>query len=228
MSTLQTLDRGLQALDIVSRSPQGISVAELAKELDVARAICYRIVATLEAHSLVARFDDGRIRMGVGVAVLASRFAPQFLASAGPVLEALARETNATAHLSRAEADECVVIMVAEPEGTLMHVGYRVGNRHPLLKGAAGLAILAARPENADDPDVVRRARQLGYSMTRGQLESGAMGIAVGIQSALAAQPSLGLECSIGVVTLGDVDVDAVAAAVKDASSQLRQLLMPR
>src|SRR5574340_148671 len=77
MSTLQTLDRGLRALDVISRHPGGISVADLAKELDVARAICYRIVATLEVHSLVARFDDGRIRLGAGTAVLASRFAPR-------------------------------------------------------------------------------------------------------------------------------------------------------
>ncbi len=61
MSTLQTLDRGLRALDVVAQSAAGISVADLARELDVHRAICYRIVATLEAHGLVARTADGRI-----------------------------------------------------------------------------------------------------------------------------------------------------------------------
>ncbi|HEV7787535.1 MAG TPA: helix-turn-helix domain-containing protein, partial [Pseudonocardia sp.] len=49
MSTLQTLDRGLSVLELVSQRPAGVSVAELAAALDVHRAICYRIVATLEA-----------------------------------------------------------------------------------------------------------------------------------------------------------------------------------
>ena len=38
MSTLQTLDRGLEAIDIVSRRAAGISPAELADELGVHRA----------------------------------------------------------------------------------------------------------------------------------------------------------------------------------------------
>ncbi|MFD2395773.1 IclR family transcriptional regulator [Prauserella oleivorans] len=148
MSTLQTLDRGLRALEVISHSPRGISVAELAKELDVHRAICYRIVATLEDHLLVARTEDGRVRLAVGVAVLASRFEPQLHLDARPLLQALANETHATAFVSAAEGQDCVAVQVAEPDDQLLTVGYRVGSRHPLDKGAAGIAILALRPRS--------------------------------------------------------------------------------
>lgn len=225
MSTLQTLDRGLRALDIVAQSPAGISVADLAKELDAHRAICYRIVATLEAHALVTRTGDGRIRLGVGTAVLASRFEPQFARDVQPLLRELANETRATAFVSVAQADECVVVMVAEPEGTLLQVGYRVGSRHPLDQGAAGLAILAMRPEQPRDSDAVRLARAEGYSLTRGQIEHGAVGIAAGIALPAELAATAGLERSVGVVAIDGLDTDRAAAAVKRTARRLEELV---
>jgi len=42
---LQTLDRGLRALNFVSLQPRGALVSEIAEELGVHRAIAYRIVS---------------------------------------------------------------------------------------------------------------------------------------------------------------------------------------
>ncbi|PXY29237.1 transcriptional regulator [Prauserella sp. PE36] len=222
MSTLQTLDRGLRALEVISHSPAGISVAELAKELGIHRAICYRIVATLEEHLLVSRTDEGRVRLAVGVAVLASRFESRFTEDARPLLHALANETHATAFISAAEGKDCVAVLVAEPEGTVLTVGYRVGSRHPLTKGAAGIAILAARPEDPADPEAVRQARRDGYSLTRGELERGAVGIAAGIR----APAGLGTaEHCVGVVAIDGLDTDLAADAVMRAARELEQLL---
>ncbi|WP_305093022.1 IclR family transcriptional regulator [Prescottella sp. R16] len=225
MSTLQTLDRGLRALDLVAQSPSGISVADLSRELDVHRAICYRIVATLEAHALVARTADGRIRLGVAAAVLSSRFEPQFAGDVQPLLHALADETRATAFVSAAQGPNCVVIMVAEPEDTLLRVGYRVGSSHPLDRGAAGIAILALRPETSRDPEEVRRARAEGYSLTRGQLEHGAVGIASGIALPEGTGSSAGLERSVGVVAIDGLDTDRAAAAVMRTAREIEHLI---
>ncbi|EIE97722.1 IclR family transcriptional regulator [Saccharomonospora glauca] len=220
MSTLQTLDRGLRALDIISRSPEGISVAELAAELGVHRAICYRIVATLESHSLVTRTESGRLRLGVGAAVLLSRFEPQFLHGARPVLAELADRTRATAFVAGAEGDECVVLMVAEPTDTVLRVGYRVGSRHPLDRGASGIAILALRPPSPHDSEAVRQARRDGYSITSGQLERGAVGVSAGIRAS--GHP---LERSVGVVATEGLDTEKAAEAVLDAARRLARLV---
>ena len=177
-TTLQTLDRGLRALEIVAEHAEGISVAELAERLDVHRAIAYRIVTTLEQHGLVARSAEGPLRLGAGISLLAARFEPQLRAVAQPLLQALAKATRATAFVSVAQGEECVVILVAEPDEGLLRVGYRVGSRHPLSLGAAGIAILAGRPPRADDSEAVRQARSDGYSLTRGQLQLGAVGVA--------------------------------------------------
>ena len=59
-NTLQTLDRGLQVLALIATRAGGWSIAELAAELDVHRAIAYRLVATLEQHGLIARLKNRR------------------------------------------------------------------------------------------------------------------------------------------------------------------------
>ena len=61
------------------------------------------------------------------------------------------------------------------PDSALLSVSYRVGSRHPVTRGAAGLAIASLRPETPDDPPAVRQAREDGYSVTRGQLQPGAV-----------------------------------------------------
>lgn len=224
MSTLQTLDRGLRALDIVSQRPGGVTIAELAAELDVARAIGYRIVATLEAHSLVARTDDGRIRLAAGAALLGSRFRPRLREVAQPLLRELAQQTSATAFLSTLDGDECVVIAVAEPDSGILRVGYRLGTRHPVSRGAAGIAILAGRPASDDDTDAIRRARADGFSITAGELEHGAVGVAASVRTS-PEQDGVGFESSVGVVAIEGLDTDRAAAAVMDTAARINALL---
>ncbi|NLU64365.1 helix-turn-helix domain-containing protein [Rhodococcus sp. HNM0563] len=224
MSTLQTLDRGLRALEIISQRPGGISIAELAAELDVARAISYRIVATLEAHSLVARTEDGRIRLSAGTAILGLRFHPRLREVAQPLLRELAQQTSATAFLSMLEGDECVVIAVAEPDSGILRVGYRLGTRHPVSRGAAGIAILAGRPAADSDTDQVRQARRDGFSITAGELEHGAVGVAAGVGTPLD-HDGLGFESSVGVVAIEGLDTDIAAAAVVKIAARIAALL---
>lgn len=221
-TTLQTLDRGLRALEIVAEHAEGISVAELAERLDVHRAIAYRIVTTLEQHGLVARSAEGPLRLGAGISLLAARFEPQLRAVAQPLLQALAKATRATAFVSVAQGEECVVILVAEPDEGLLRVGYRVGSRHPLSLGAAGIAILAGRPPCSDDSEAVRQARADGYSLTRGQLQRGAVGVASPVATP---QFRPGVEACVGVVAMDDLDTERAIREVKAHAHQLAELL---
>lgn len=226
MSTLQTLDRGLRALDFVAHSPSGVTVSQIAEHLEVHRAIAYRIVATLESHHLVARGSDSRVRLGAGVTELSRRFAPQLLEEAQPVLHDLAESTGATAFLSVAEGAECVVVAVEHQRRNRygIQVSYREGTRHPLDRGAPGIAILATRGPAEDDTDDVVEARRLGYSVTHGQLQTGAVGVSTGFTL----PPSLrevASEASVGVVALGDLDVESAGRAAAAAAARLMALL---
>ncbi len=216
---LQTLDRGIFTLLKVAGSPEGATVAEIAQDLGVHRAIAYRIVTTLEAHGLVARSRSGRILLGIGIPAIAHQFMPQFTAIAQPVLRNLAHNAGATAFVARAEGADCAAIMVEQPNVHVIHVGYRIGSRHPLDQGAAGIAILSGRPARADDPQSVRDSRQNGYSLTRGQLQKGAIGVAVPLHGGgnRIGEP----EFSIGVVAMEDLDVGRAIHFLKEASRSL-------
>ncbi len=222
MATLQTLDRGLVALELIARRTGELSVADLASQLGVHRAIAYRIVATLESHGLVSRGADGYLWLGAAVAQLASRFEPQLRAVARPLLQQLAERTRATAFISVAQGDECVVVLVVEPEAGLLRVGYRVGSRHPLTRGAAGIAILAGREPSADEPEAVTEARRAGYSLTRGQLQEGAVGVASPLGKS--GSPA-SLEASVGVVAMNDLDTDVAIAEVQETGRVIAQRL---
>ncbi|MCC5884562.1 MAG: helix-turn-helix domain-containing protein [Halomonas sp.] len=221
-TTLQTLDRGLRALEIIAEHAKGVSVAELAEQLDVHRAIAYRIVTTLEQHGLVVRSAEGPLRLGAGISLLASHFEPQLSAVAQPLLQALAKATRATAFISVAQGEECVVIRVAEPDEGLLRVGYRVGSRHPLTQGAAGIAILAGRAPSEADNEAVRQARSDGYSLTRGQLQRGAVGVA---SPAATSHFRTGIEACVGVVAMDDLDTERAIREVKAHALQLAELV---
>lgn len=223
MSTLQTLSRGIQVLEHVSRSPSGLQIAEIAQALGVHRAIAYRLVATLEEHLLVTRDAEGRISIGGGIVALGDRYEPQLRAKALPVLRALAEDSGGTAFLCIGQGDECVAIEVAEPETPLLKVSYRVGSRHPVTKGAAGLAIAMQRPPRTSDPEDLKTARRNGFALTHGQLQQGAIGVAAPLAGP---GPSrITTQACIGVVAMHALDTTSATAAVLSHRDRLLDAL---
>ncbi|SNT61957.1 DNA-binding transcriptional regulator, IclR family [Asanoa hainanensis] len=199
--TAQTLDRGLRLLYLVADTPEGLTITEAAERLGVGRAVVYRLVGSLTSHGLVRRDGAGRLRLGAGVLHLARRAHSVVIEAALPSLRRLAEEVGATAHLTIAEGTEAVALAVVEPTWTAFHVAYRAGSRHPLARGAAGLAILAGR---SGSPDPVT---------TVGELQAGAFGVAAPVLGVD------GLDASVGVVALGALDLDEVGPQVATAAA---------
>src|SRR5579875_2478560 len=141
----QTLDRGLSALEVLAGESAGLTVTELAGRLGVHRTNVYRLLTTLTQHRLVRRASDGRYILGTGVIDLVRGVAHDLRTVALPILTDLAERAQATAYVTLADEDEAIALVVVEPRRTQMHVAYRVGFRHPLDRGASGLAILAGR-----------------------------------------------------------------------------------
>jgi DNA-binding IclR family transcriptional regulator len=205
--TAQTLDRGLRLLHLVADSAAGLSVTEAAAHLGVGRAVVYRLVGTLTEHGLVRRDRSGRLRLGAGVLQLARRAQPLLAGAASGPLRRLAEAVGATAHLTVAEGDEGVALLVVEPTWTQFHVAYRTGSRHPLDRGAAGRAILGGRSGEA------------GAVGSAGEIQPGAHGIAAPVLGVE------GLEASVGVVALAALDLETVGADVVAAAAAVARAL---
>ncbi|NUO91914.1 MAG: helix-turn-helix domain-containing protein [Dermatophilaceae bacterium] len=210
----QTLDRGIRVLEALAgeTGSAGLTVTELAAALGVGRPVVYRLVATLEEHRLVSRATDGRVRLGLGVSRLAAAVTPIVRAEARPVLRELADAVGATAHLTIAEGDEALALVVVEPSWTDFHVAYRSGARHRLDQGAAGRAILAGR------------AGRAGPVATDGELQAGAHGLAVPLGVGADGLPG-GVEASVGVVSLEPLDARSVGPRLQHAATVLRAVL---
>lgn len=205
----KTLDRGLQLLSLLADSGGRMTITEAAAALGANRTAVYRLAATLERHGLLRRTPDGRISLGFGALRLAGAVHPLLRQAALPVLRELAEEVGAIAHLTVADSGEALAVAVVEPTWTAYHVAYRVGSRHPLERGAAGRAILAARehPERRD------------YVASVGELQAGAHGVAAPVLGAI------GVEASVGVVALGEFDPAKIGPSVVAAAGRVAQLL---
>jgi DNA-binding IclR family transcriptional regulator len=180
----------------------------LSARLGVNRTVVYRLVSTLEGHALVRKDARGRLHVGLGILHIASAVQPVLRDVAVPVLRSLAESVGCTAHLTVSDGEEALALAVVEPSWTDFHVAYRVGARHPLTRGAAGKAILSGR--DAGGPP---------YIVTSGELQAGAQGVAAPVRGVE------GLEASVGIVTLDEVDADAVGPQVASAAAEVANRL---
>lgn len=215
----QTLARGLTALQLISESPTGMTIQEVAERLDVHRTVASRLLATLVQFRLVAR-EDGRFRPAAGLAALGASFDNGLRDLSMPVLRRLADRTRATAALLVAEGDEQVAVGVVVPVGVAYHLSFHEGSRYPLNRGAAGMALLASAPPKPGERDLVTQAREQGWALTHGEVEPGAYGLAVHVERQPLAPPTC-----INLISHRSDVLDEGRPLVIEAARELAEIL---
>ncbi|MFF0813933.1 helix-turn-helix domain-containing protein [Rhodococcus sp. NPDC003318] len=175
----QTLARGLHALELVAYSAGGLTIQDVADQLGVHRSIATRLLATIADRRLINRGQDGRYRAAGGLAALAREVYAGLREQATPLMKDLADRLGASVALFVAEADDAVAVTVAEPANSAVRVSFRQGGRHPLGRGAAGYALLAALPARDGEDPRVTDARRTGYVLSYGEVEPGYWGLGV-------------------------------------------------
>lgn len=143
--TVQSLQRGLQILDMVVQSPEPLRLADIARDLDMDRASAFRLLQTLERNSLVAK-DPLRKNYAVGGRLLqwAATIGQDvnLVATARPHLERLVTRTNESGHFGVLTKDRALLLDYIGSRGTIV-VQNRVGVFEPLHCTALGKALLA-------------------------------------------------------------------------------------
>lgn len=210
--TSQTLDRGLTVLELLARTPEGMTITEIAGALGIGRTVVYRLVVTLEGHSLVRRSADGRARLGLGVLALAQQAQPLLRDSALPIVRGLAEQATATAYLGVVDGPDLLTVVGAEPSTAEVHVAFRVGTRTPLERGAAGRAILAMRTTGG-------RPLEPPWVISTGDAAHGGYGVAACVTGIP------GVECVVGVVTLTEPDGATLGPLVAQAAADITRTL---
>jgi DNA-binding IclR family transcriptional regulator len=208
----QTLDRGLRTLELVAGSETPLSIAEVSGALNLHRSIAYRMLRTLQDHDLVRRDVEGRYVAGAGLAVLARRVAPGLQEVSLPELTELADEAGMTAFLVVRQLDDAVTISVVEPRNSPVHVAYRPGTRHPVDRGAPGLALLAGEAPAPGERPEVAQTRERGWAQSHAEVLPGMRSVASPVVSGGV------LRAAVAVVFVEHEDVEALGRRVRQAA----------
>lgn len=150
---MSALQNGLAVLDMFTRSGQIVTVAEIARELDIHKSTASRIAAMLTASGYLRLSRTGRgYELGARIARLGQLTAgdADIAEVALPHLRALAEKTGETCHLGVLDGPDAVTIAVAEGTHSMrMHA--QVGKRSPAYLTAMGKSLLAPHePESIE------------------------------------------------------------------------------
>ena len=148
---VQSLARGIDIFEFVLESAQPVRILDVATQFGIDKSGAYRFLTTLERRGLLSK--DARTKaysVGPRLRRWSSRLRDrrgELLTSVRPLVEQLAAETKATAHLAVLEADRVVLIEVSSGDSVIA-IRQNVGDWEPLYCSAVGKAIVAFLPDN--------------------------------------------------------------------------------
>ena len=193
---VRAVGRALEILAAFTEEDPQLSAGELLKRVDLSRPTLYRLIYTLQEHGfLVSVGEPQRFRLGPAVSRLAHVWkATLDLSSlADPVLRKIWEETRETVALLVPQGQ--MRLCIAElPSPQPLNFKRGVGSTERLVLGATGRAILAwmdptpeqlrdyAQGTQLDLKDLeaeLGATRKRGYSVSRNELVSGAVAVAV-------------------------------------------------
>jgi DNA-binding IclR family transcriptional regulator len=126
------LDKGLDILELLAETEEGLSQAEIAKALSRSPNEIYRMLDRLVRRGYIARTMADRYELTLKLFALAHRHAPmrRLVSQAVPVLRDFARQAGQSCHLAVYDRGEVIVVaQVDSPSywGIAVRVGARVG-----------------------------------------------------------------------------------------------------
>ena len=203
--TVPAVDRAIRVLELLSASPHGMSLAQLAVQTKVPKSTMFRILHTLLQHSIIIEEQDRKLftlgmkLLGWGNAAL-SRLDLKTIAH--PHLIELSHATRESFYLALLDHDEVILVdHVDTPE--IWKMVTRLGHRSPFHCTATGLVLAADMQEHEVDAMIERHGlkkftattlttptklkkrlkevHELGYSIVDGEYKTDLCAVAVPI-----------------------------------------------
>jgi DNA-binding IclR family transcriptional regulator len=144
---VQVIARAANILRVLEERPEGLTLAEIARKVDLARSTVQRILAALAAEDFVIEAQPGRgTRIGPGLARIAASLASNLTEILHSRLVALSEQVGETVDLSIMSGGSAVFIDQIPGKQRLVALS-AVGQRFPLHCTANGKAMLACYPQ---------------------------------------------------------------------------------
>lgn len=142
------LDKGLDILELLAATEEGLSQAEIAKSLDRSPNEIYRMLDRLVRRDYVRRTSADRYELTLKLFELSHTTPPirRLVSQATPVLRRFARDAEQAVHL--VIHDRSILVVVAQVDGPgYWNVSIRVGSRIGLVNTGSGHVFLAFAAE---------------------------------------------------------------------------------
>lgn len=147
--TITSLDRAVEVLEVLARTKQGYTLAELSRKTDIPKSTLFRILSTLQDRDCVTLdVDTKEYSLGLKLWELGSAFIEEtdLDSAAVPFMRDLAESCEASIFLAVMDEAEVVYIRRMESPDSVMMVR-KLGHRAPAYCTATGEAMLAFLPE---------------------------------------------------------------------------------
>lgn len=152
------VDRALSLLTAFGHGETSLSLQDFAERTLQHKSTVLRLLASLQHAQLILRTDEGRYRLGPGIARLYAVYASSFSLEGAvmPELRKLVTVTGESAafHVRQGDARLCLY-RVDSPNPVRDHI--RAGDLLPLDKGAGGHVLMAFSGAPGERYDKVRR-----------------------------------------------------------------------
>lgn len=242
----RTLGRGLQLLDaVIDSGPEGLRVIDLCRATGLERAPVYRLLTTLIQSGYVAPHGRFRYKLGERLAALTQLpGASDLAAQLQPVLERDSAGCGdaAFAVVREGAMSHCIARQVGTHPVQILVI--QVGTRQPMGVGAAGLALLAALPDDeaqtiiaANSPVLgqyggmtpermqilVRATRERGWSVIGNHATQGVLATGMAVRNA-AGTPIAAISVASTVDRMPRDRQQLIARAMRGALDALRSI----
>ncbi|KHF38948.1 IclR family transcriptional regulator [Halalkalibacter okhensis] len=148
MSTVQSVERSLSILEILSKYPEGIRLTELSSQLGLAKSTTHRLLLTLMHRNFVKQDERSELySLGMQVVTLASSVLNNIdiRGVAHASIVELAQKTNEVVHLCIKDDDEVIYIDKVDSDRTIRMFS-QVGRRVNMHCTGVGKVMLANLP----------------------------------------------------------------------------------
>ncbi len=148
---IQVIARAASILRTLENHPNGLSLGQIAKSVELARSTVQRIVAALAAEDFVIASGPGDVRIGPGLVRIGASAGSNAADLIRPHLRALGETVGETVDLAVLSGGSTVFVDQVPGRQRLVALS-AVGERFPLHCTANGKAILACfSPEDAEE-----------------------------------------------------------------------------
>ena len=210
------IERYTRVLALFTETRGTWTVAELSEALDTSASTLYRIVRELVAAGFLESTVEAQYRLGAAFVDYGRRvrMTDPLIRSGGVFLQPLADGIGlpCTCILARLYGNTVMCVAEARSLALTVETSFARGRPMPLTRGATSRAILAGMDtrrlrrlvaaEGSLDPaqqavfvDGLARVRRAGHSVTRGEVDLGAVGLAVPVRNR-----HLGIDASLSAI----------------------------